>query len=72
MTALEFFQRLGGTVTYVFPPIPIRTEDYQAFHPAFTDVETGGEVSIGHGKDAESAARMALEVMVERIEEVLS
>ena len=71
MTALEFLQRLGGTVTYVYPPIPIRTQDYQATHPAFADHETGGEVSIGHGATAEAAARFALEVMVERIEEVL-
>lgn len=71
MTALEFFQRLGGTVRFEYPPIPIRSEDYQATHPAFTDTETGGEVSIGNGATAEPAARMALEVMVEGIEEVL-
>lgn len=71
MKALEFFNRLGGAVRYVYPPIPIRTEDYQCTHPAFTDQETGGEVSIGHGATAEAAARDALSVMVERIEEVL-
>lgn len=70
MGPVEFFKRLGGTVMFIYPPIPIRSEDYQAFHPAFCDQETGGEVSIGHGATEYSAACDALERIAEEIEEV--
>lgn len=69
MTAVEKLKALGGRVEYVYPPIPIRTEDYQAFHPGFTDPENGGEVSIGHGVTAEVAAWDALLAIYENLDE---
>ena len=71
MTMQDLFKQLGGTIQYTCPPIPIREQDYQAFHPAFTDVETGGEYSIGHGPTAYDAARDGLCVILEHLEEVL-
>jgi len=67
-SALEEFRLKGGTVRYVYPPIPIRTHDYAATHPDFTDKETGGEYDMAYGRTAEEAARNALDYLEERDE----
>ena len=71
MTMQDLFTRLGGTIRFVNPPIPIREQDYQAFHPAFIDFETGEDRLIGNGSTPEIAAWEALTMISERIEEVL-